>query len=389
MKFNFNITLDHRYTAAKRWQQPEGKNDIIGMDTADMDYECAPIIKEKMSKVLEENTYNYKNLQDEYFESITNFFQRNYDLNVKKEWLTSIPGTLAAIRILLGCFSNKGDNIIMQTPYFGPLEMIIERSSCNFIKNPMVLKNNHYEIDFEDFEAKVKKYQPRIFILVNPTNPIGRVLTKEELERLVTICYENNVLIISDEVHFLITYDDYKHIPILALNEKARKIAIQVFSMSKGFNIMSLPHAMMLIADKDLMKKWYEYYYGYEFFYATNSFSIAAVSAATSPQAQEWLVEVTSYLQENINIFTNYLLEKNLPLKVIQPEASYLVWLDCTKSGLNLTKLSDIFLNEAGISLNNGLDHGEDGKGFVRINLAVTRDVLMDALNRIEKLFTK
>lgn len=387
MKVDFNKTLDHRHTGSRRWKQPEGRNDIIGMGTADMDYECTPVIKKMMAKVLEENTFNYKEMPDSYYESVLGFFKRKYNLDAKKEWLTDVPGTLASIRTLLGCFTTKGDNVIMQSPYFGSLSMIIERSGCNFIPNPMILKDGRYEVDFDDFEVKIKEYKPSVFLLVNPQNPVGRVFTREELERFVDICYENDVLIISDEVHFLITFDDKKHIPILALNDRAREISIQVFSMSKGFNIMSLPHAMQFIANEDIMKKWYDYYYAYEFFYAPNSFSIAAVTGVTSPEAQVWLDDATAYIKENRDIFIKFIEEKNLPLKPIKPEASYIIWVDCRETGIDPEKLGEVFLDEAGISLNNGLDHGEDGRGFIRVNLAVTKENLKIALKRIEKMF--
>lgn len=389
MKIDFESTLDHRRNGSRRWKQPEGRTDIIGMGTADMDYTCTPIIKERMAKILEDNTYNYRHTPDSYYESVLGFFKRNYNLNASKEWLTDVPGTLASIRMLLDCFTEKNDNVIMQSPYFSPLKLIIERTGCNFISNPMILKGERYEVDFEDFEMKIKKYKPAVFLLVNPQNPVGRVFSKEELERFVDICYEYDVLIISDEVHFLITFDGVKHIPILALNDKAKEISIQVFSMSKGFNMMSLPHAMQFIANVDLMRKWYDYYYAFEFFYGSNLFSIAAVTGATSPEAQVWLNEATLYIKENIDIFMNYIKERNIPLKPIKPEASYIIWVDCRESGIDAGKLSKVFLEDAGISLNNGLDHGEDGRGFVRINLAVTRTVLMEALTRIESLFIK
>lgn len=164
-----------------------------------------------------------------------------------------------------------------------------------------MLSGQRYEIDFEDFEQKIKQYHPTVFLLINPHNPTGRVFTQEELDRMVTICTANGVRIISDEVHFLVTFDGHRHIPILAVSEKARKISVQIFSFSKGFNIMSLPHGMVLIADEQMQKAWQEYLMPYNFHYASNSYSIAAVTAIAGGAGDQWLKDVTEYLKGNLD----------------------------------------------------------------------------------------
>lgn len=387
MKYNFETTLDHRYNGSIRWKQPEGREDILGMGTADMDFHCPPCVEKATRQVSIENTYNYRVRPDSYYNAVTGWFGRQYGMDVKREWVHEIPSTLATIRLMVECYAKPGDYVLMQTPYFAPLKNCIEGAGCHFLTNPMVIKDGRYEMDFEDFEAKIKEYRPSIFLLVSPQNPTGRVFSRDELERMVEICAENNVLIISDEVHFLITFDGIQHTPILQVSEKAREISIMVFSMSKGFNVMSLPHAMFLIPDDKLRKQWADFIIPFDFHYASNSFSIAAITALMSGEADEWLKEVTEFLQKNRDIFIEEVQKRNLPIMPLKPEASYLLWIDCKETGIEPEKLGEAFMEKAGISLNNGLDHGEAGRGYIRLNFAVTRENLYRALDKIENMF--
>ena len=363
------------------------KDDIIGMGTADMDFTCAPCIRKVLQPICEENTYNYRFKPESYFQSVIRWFRENYQLDVKKDWMSNVPGTIGAVRLVMEKFSEKGDYVLMHTPYFTPLRSAIEASGRKFLGNAMKLQGGRYEIDFDDFEKKIKEYKPSIFLLVNPQNPTGRVFTQDELKIMVDICAANQVRIISDEVHFLITYEDYKHIPILAVSEKAREIAIQVFSFSKGFNIMSLPHGIVFIATEKTQKEWMDYLIPYSFAYASNSYAIAAVTAVTGGEADDWLEQVTAYLTANRDYFIEEVKRRKLPITPLKPEASFLFWIDCRESGIDPEKVDEVFMEQAGIQLNNGLEHGEEGRGFVRMNFAVTRATLDAALDRIEKIF--
>ncbi len=389
MKYNFDQTLDHRYDHSYRWVQPENRDDVLGMGTADMDYFCPPCLKKTLLAVCEENTYNYRMKPDLYCQTIADWYERKYGLCVKKEWLSNVPSTIGAIRLALELFSSKGDYVLMQSPYFTPLRTAIEGAGCRFLTNPMTLRNGRYELDFQDFEDKIRRYHPSFFLLVNPQNPTGRVFTLEELTKMVDICGTYGVRIVSDEVHSLITYDGNRHIPILSVSEKAREISIQVVSLCKGFNIMNLPHAIITIADDRMREAWEKFVRPFEFWYASNSFCIAATISVLSGEADEWLDEVTAYLKNNRDTFIETAVQMNLPLVPIKPEAGYLLWIDCRNSGLDTEHLGELFLDKAGISLNNGLDHGEDGRGFVRLNFAVTAKNLQLALERIEGLFGK
>ena len=347
MKYNFDETGDHRQDGSIRWEQPEGRDDIIGMGTADMDFTCTPCIRKVLQPICEENTYNYRFKPESYFQSVIRWFRENYQLDVKKDWMSNVPGTIGAVRLVMEKFSEKGDYVLMHTPYFTPLRSAIEASGRKFLGNAMKLQGGRYEIDFDDFEKKIKEYKPSIFLLVNPQNPTGRVFTQDELKIMVDICAANQVRIISDEVHFLITYEDYKHIPILAVSEKAREIAIQVFSFSKGFNIMSLPHGIVFIANEKMQKEWMDYLIPYSFAYASNSYAIAAVTAVTGGEADDWLEQVTAYLTANRDYFIEEVRRRKLPITPLKPEASFLFWIDCRESGIDPEKVDEVFMEQA------------------------------------------
>ncbi len=364
--------------------------DVIGMGTADLDYYCAPCIKEALVPIAEDNCYNYRQHTDRYYDAVTGWYKRNYGLELTAEMLTNVPSTIGAVRIAIGTFAKPGDAVISQTPLFGPVRSAVDGAGCRLIRNPMKVVGDHYEIDFEDFEAKVKEHKPKILVLVNPNNPTGFVYKKEELERLVDICAENGVLIVSDEVHSLILYGEAKHTPILAACEKAKDISIQIVSLSKGFNIMSMPHAIIAVADPELRAKWNKQIGAHSFGYAVNSFAIEAVTTIMEGKADEWKEELTEYLTKNLEDIFDFIRENDLPLIPFRPQAGFLIWIDCSKAGIGTRNLDKFFMEKAHILLDDGVDNfGPEGEGYVRVNYAVTNAVLHEALDRIKKALGK
>ncbi len=389
MKYNFDRTPDHRRNGSFRWDLPDVPEDVIGMGTADLDFECAPCIREALLPIAEENCYNYRQRPDRYFNAIINWYARNYGLEVKREWLSTVPSTIGAVRMALGIYAKPGDAIIVQTPAFNPLSWAISGADCRQIANPMKPVNGHFEIDFDDFEAKIREYHPSCYLLVNPHNPTGRVFTRKELEKLVDICYSNGVKVISDEVHGMITYGGHEFIPLLAVSEKAKEIGVQIVSLSKGYNVMSLPHAIITIANPDMQKEWMRQIQAFSFGYATNSFAIEAITTILEGKADEWMKELNAYLARNVEEAMTFFKEKNLPLIPYRPEGSFLLWIDCREAGIGTKNLDKFFLEKAHIHLDDGLDNfGPDGEGYVRINFAVTEKNLREALSRIEKAFS-
>lgn len=388
MQYNFDITPDHRKNGSYRWNMPDMPEDVIGMGTADLDYDCAPCIRKALVPIAEENCYNYRQHAEEYYEAVIGWYRRNYGLEVRKEWLSNVPSTIGAVRMALGIYAGAGSGVIVQTPVFNPIVWAVEGADCQLIENPMKIADGKYEIDFEDFEDKIRQFRPSVYLLVNPHNPTGRVFRREELERLVKICAEYQVTIVSDEVHCEVLYGTNRHIPILAVNEKAQEISVQIVSLSKGYNIMSLPHAVITIANEEMQAAWMRQIRAFSFGYAVNSFSIAAVTSIMKGEADEWMKEMTIYLEKNLQEILDFIKENNIPLIPYRPEGSFLLWLDCREAGIGSDHLDRFFMEKAHIHLDDGEENfGKEGRGFIRINFAVTNSVLKEAMQRIKEIF--
>ncbi len=388
MHCEFDKAPNHKSDGSFRWDMPGFPDDVIGMGTADLDYTCAPCIRETLTDVAGQNCYNYRQKPEAYYEALEEYYQRKYGLQIQREWISNVPSTIGAIRIALSVFAKPGDFIIAQTPLFGPLSVTIEGADCKLIANPLTIVDGRYEIDYLDFEAKIREFRPSVYLLVNPHNPTGRNFSKEEITRLVDICYAHGVTIISDEVHSLVVYGGQKFTPLLASCDKAKKIGIQVVSLSKGFNIMSLPHAIITIPNESMQADWMRQMRAYAFGYATNSFSIAAVTSILEGKADGWIKELTEYLYGNLQYAINFIERHNIPLNPYLPEASFLLWLDCREAGIGTEHLDQFFMERCHIHLDDGeANFGKEGRGFIRINIAVTREVLKEALERIQIAF--
>ncbi|MDO5403507.1 MAG: aminotransferase class I/II-fold pyridoxal phosphate-dependent enzyme [Eubacteriales bacterium] len=391
MNYEFDRTLNHRNNFSYKWNLRDGRNDFIGMGTADMDFSCPPCVRDASKLILEENTFNYRRKPEQYYQTVLSWYKRKYGLIMDKSWLSNVPGTIAAIYIALQAYTKPGDAVLMQTPGFGPLKRAIEGAGCKILANPMVLKDCKYEIDLEDFEKKIHQYRPSVFLMVNPQNPTGRAFTLEELTSLVEICEKYHVLIISNEVHSLIIYNEHRHTPILSVSEKARRISVQIMSMSKGFNLMGLPHAIISIADSQLKKQWDQKLIPYSFDYATNAYSLAAAEAVMNRGADKWLTQVTAYLQKNRDTIIDYITNHHYPIIPVKPEAGYLLWVDCRMWAKDnaVSNMAGMFLEKSGISLVDGEEFGLEGKGFVRMNFALPSSVLHMALEHMKTAFER
>ena len=382
--YNFNNTLDHRHNDSYRWDNDKLPQNFIGMGTADLDFTCPDCIQDVLMNITKENTYNYRKHSKEYYQAVINWYHRHYNLDIQEEWLSNVPSTIASITMAIRTYASNNDSVIVQAPTFQPLIWAIEGAGCKIIDNEMILEDGHYKMDFDDFESKLKIYRPKVFLLVNPHNPTGKVYTKRELETLVQLCQRYDVKIVSDEVHSLVLSPNHLHYPILTIDQ-AKDISIQVVSLSKGYNIMSLPHAIITISNDKLREQWLKQIQSYSFGYAVNSFAIAAVTTLLQGNGEEWLKELNGYLLDNINEAINRINNCALPIKAIRPEGGYLLWIDCRGLEIDPKLLGKYFLDNFNIELNNGYDFGSGGAGFVRMNLGVTKEVLNKALTSIEK----
>ncbi|QUO22032.1 pyridoxal phosphate-dependent aminotransferase [Clostridiaceae bacterium Marseille-Q4143] len=383
VKNDFDKEVSRRGTNSIKWDVYDDP-EVIGMGCADMDFTTAECISQALIDVAQKGNFNYHFKPDSYFQTIIDWYRRCHNCEIKKEWLCNSPGVFPTIRMCLQTYAKPGDRVIVQTPHFGPINVVVKHAGCELITNPMILKEGKFEIDFVDFEEKIKKNRPKIFLMINPHNPTGRVFTRKELLMLGEICKKYSVLMISDEVHGNIMYDDNFHSPLFSVSQEIAENCVVITAPSKGYNLMDLTYCILVIPNVKLRSLYEDSMAGFTFNFATNIFSVTAVQAAYSEMADAWLAELVEYLKGNFECLTEEM--ESIPqIKIIRPEGGFMVWLDCRELHMTSEELKDMFLKSAKVGLSWGEEFGSAGKGFERINIACTRNTLKEALTRIKR----
>lgn len=384
MKFDFDKVLPCKDQGLIKWGLSEEK-DAICMGVADMDFQTAPCVTEALTRVAGEGRFAYHFKPEGYYQTVENWYERRYQWKIDRSWLLNTPGTWAAFRMCLMTYSRPGDYIIIQAPHFRPIIDTIELAGCRVLKNDMYLENEMYKINFEDFEEKIREYRPSIYFMVNPHNPSGRVFTQEELERLGDICRKYGVVVVSDEVHSIITYGTHFHIPAAAACPSMEENSVVLIAPSKGYNLMDLTYCMLVIRNEALRIRYEKTMQGFNYHFATNIFGVTGVQAAFSREADPWLDALTGYLGENLRYLREFL-EAELPeIKMIEPEGGYFVWLDCRGLRKDAEQLRTWFERKAKVVLTWGEGFGHLGNGFERMNIACPKSTLEEALRRIKQ----
>lgn len=392
MIYDFDKVVDRKNTNSKKWD-PEtleemfGESDALPLWVADMEFEVAKPIKDAVLKTAEHGIYGYSKRPDSYFDAIINWTKKRFDWKIKKEWIVFTPGIVPAVNYIIQGFCKKGDNVLIQEPVYYPFAKSIKNNGCNVINNPLKFNGEEYEIDFDDFEYKIKNENIKIFILCSPHNPISRVWRKEELKKMGEICLENNVLIVADEIHNDLVYSQYKHTIFGSLGEELAMNSIICTAPSKTFNLAGM-QASNIIIPNEKYRQIYENILEKNHVGGQNPLSIAAVEAAYK-EGEEWLDQLIDYLQSNIKVIEDHLKE-NLPkAKLIKPEATYLGWIDLREYETNGEVLEKLISTEGKLALNGGTWFGKGGDGFVRINYACSKSLLKEGLSRLSNIINK
>lgn len=385
-KYDFNRSIDRRNTASVKWELNHliyGANDILPMWVADMDFEPPIEVTQSLKKRIEHNIYGYTFIHDRTYEAVQTWVEKRHHWTIEKDWILFMPGVVPAIGAAIHAFTKPGDKILVQSPVYTPFFNMIETNERTVINSPLILKDNYYEIDFADFEDKLKS-GVKLFILCNPHNPSGRMWKKEELEKITRLCKQYDCMILSDEIHSDLIFKPNVHIPIASLNENFDHI-ITFIAPSKTFNLAGLQSSVVIIPNKtlrnDYKKTQAKLGYG-----MLNIFGQAGLEAAYR-YGEEWLDELLIYIKENIDVAISFI-EKEIPeLSVMIPEGSYLLWINCRKLGLTDEELRDRLVHKGKLGLEPGTKYRTGGEGFVRMNVACTRDTLMEGLYRLKKAF--
>lgn len=372
-----------KYDFAVRRGKPE---DVLPLWVADMDFKTSSLVLDEIQKRAAHGIFGYTETGDRYFEAVSGWLKKHHNLEIKQNWLVKTPGIVFALAMAVKAYTNEKDAVLIQQPVYYPFTEVITDNNRVVISNDLVLgEDGKYHIDFEDFEQKIVENHIKLFLLCSPHNPVGRVWTREELEKMAAICIRHHVLIVSDEIHEDFTFEGFTHTPLLNVGEQLAEITITCTSPAKTFNIAGLQISNIIIPNAALRRAFRKQIAaaGYS---QLNTMGIVACEAAYR-YGEEWYEALQKYLQDNLSFVRDYV-EKELPqIRLIEPEGTYLVWMDFRGLGLCEKDLEDRIVHRAKLWLDGGGIFGEVGKGFQRINIATSQSVLQEALERIKLLY--
>ena len=386
MNYNFDEIINRKGTDSVKWDAVEGRwgrNDLIPMWVADMDFRTAPFVIDALKKRLEHEVLGYTFACKEWAESIINWLKERHGWTISEDMLTFTPGIVRGLAFAIHCFTEKGDKVMVMPPVYHPFFLVTQKNEREVVFSPLILKDGQYHIDFNRFRKDVQGC--KLLVLSNPHNPGGRVWTKEELSQIADICYESGTLVISDEIHADLTLPPYKHSTFALISEKARMNSLVFMSPSKAFNMPGLASSYAIIENDELRHRFQTYMEASEFSEG-HLFAYLSVAAAYS-HGTEWLDQVIAYIQGNIDYVDNFLKTHAPRIKAIRPQASYLVWLDCRELGLNQEALNDFFADKAHLALNDGAMFGKEGTGYMRLNVASPRSVIEQAMKQLAEAY--
>jgi cysteine-S-conjugate beta-lyase len=381
----FDATIERRGTDSVKWDGLKdiyGEADLLPLWVADMDFQVAePIVKAIKEKV-DNCVFGYPTVPDSLYASIIEWCKKRHGWELEQGWITFTSGVVPALSTIINAFTNPGDKIIIQSPVYPPFKDLVIKNDRTLIENPLKLQDQYYKMDFADLEEKIDEHV-KLIIICSPHNPVGRVWKNDELQKLAEICLKHNILMVSDEIHSDLIYTGHKHIPLASLSPKIAQQTITCIAPSKTFNLAGLQTAMTIIPNENLRKKFNEYKIR-QGVYFTNTLGLVATEAAYS-EGGAWLDELLEYVAGNLAFLNEYIEEELPEIQVIQPEGTYLVWLDFRELKLNEKELARFMVEKAKVALNDGYKFGPGGGGFIRMNLACSRSILEEALQRIER----
>ncbi|MCP4360072.1 MAG: pyridoxal phosphate-dependent aminotransferase [Chloroflexi bacterium] len=370
---------------------PLASNELLPMWVADMDFLTAQPIIDALTKRASQGIFGYTRPTQSYYDAIINWMEQRTGWQAQPEWILTTPGVMPAINMAIQTFSEPGDHIIVQTPVFNPFFRAVEGNRRIVANNRLLFEDGcteqsqsgRYTIDFDDLETKSANPRAKMIIFCSPHNPVGRVWSQDELQRLGAICQKNDIIIVSDEIHGNLVYSWANFIPFGKVNESFNDRLILCNAPSKTFNLPGLQTANVFIPNRALRDQFLATLGNMDFLFGFSAFGTLALQTAYD-QGAEWLEQVMAYIEANFGYLKEYLAKYLPQLQIVQPEALYLIWIDCRALGLNSNELHRLFFEDANIYLENGRTYGEDGEGFMRMNIACPRTILAEALNRIQ-----
>jgi cystathionine beta-lyase len=360
-----------------------GTEDIYPMWVADTEFKAPDFILNSLRNRLEHGIFGYTMLDDEYYQSIIDWNSKRHGWDIKKEGIKYSPGVVPSLFASVASYTEPGDKVIVQTPVYHPFFYAIKEQGREIVQNPLVLKEGRYEMDLDDLKSKIDEKTKMLF-LCSPHNPTGNVWKKEELLKLCEICLENSILIISDEIHADIIYPGNKHIPTASLSDKIAKNTVTLMAPSKTFNIAGLNSSYIVAQNKELLTKIVQHFEGMHI--GPNIFAIEATKAAYK-NGQDWLSDLIRYFEKNISTVRQYVDSQLSDIEMINPEGTFLVWMDFRKKGFSRKELLRKIHQEAKVGLSDGFIFGKEGEGFQRMNIGCANGEIVKAMESLVSVF--
>lgn len=397
MKFGFDEEVDRMGTQCIKWEfiadgdtmvfgdhadPKHGSDRLLPMWVADMDFRCPPAVIEALTARAQQGVFGYSYPCDSYYEAVINWMARRYGRTIERDWIALTPGVVPAINMMVQSFVAPGEKVLVQQPVYYPFFDAIRNNAAEIVSNSLLYDGGHYRMDFDDLAQKAADPAVKMAILCSPHNPVGRVWTPEELTRFGEICLENDVLVVSDEIHCDLIYEGSTFTSFANINDDFAQKSIVCTAASKTFNLAGLKISNIIIPDGDLRAKLNTAIERNGLFGA-NAFGLVALEAAYN-YGEDWLEEVMAYVEANYHFMAAYLAKYLPQLKIIRPEGTYLVWVDGRDLGLDPAARKTLMMEQARVYLDEGELFGPEGEGFERFNIACPRSILVEALERIK-----
>lgn len=383
-KYDFDTVIDRRGTSAIKYEGLDtffGRHDVSPLWIADLDFAVCPDIVAALRRRLDHPILGYYACPDSYWDALATWLYRRHGMKAAREEMTFIPGVVRGIAYCVNYFTKPGDKILIQPPVYYPFRIVIEGNNREAVENPLRFDGDTYSMDVAHLEQVIRAEKPKMMILCNPHNPIGIQWDRDTLAEVARICRENGVIVVSDEIHGDLMLHNRRHIPYIDASEDARMTGIMLGAPSKTFNIPGLVSSWMIIKNPELRESFYHWLEANEF---SSPMMISTVGAEEAYRhGEKWLDEMLAYVEENISFVSDYV-SRNIPgVKIIEPQASFLVWVDFRGLNMCQKEIMNMLLDKAHIAVNDGTMFGRQGEGFARLNIGCPRSVLKDALDQI------
>ena len=385
---DFNTTIERTGTNCYKWDMRRdvfGTNDVMPLSVADMDLPSPLAVTEALLRRAQHPVYGYAMRPDAYYQAAIGWYARRFGWRISRQWMLDTPGVVPALSLAVQAFSRPGEGVVIQTPVYHPFFAVIHMQEREVVPNPLVRRGGTYEMDLDHLERQLARPDVNLMLLCSPHNPVGRVWSETELRAVATLCARHDVVLVSDDIHADIVYPGHRHIPLATLGTGAKLLTC--VAPSKTFNVAGLVTALLVTEDEDLRERFRAELYRYGLWMG-NIFGIEALQAAYDG-GEDWLEELLVYLHGNLDLLQEWLPGRVPGVKLLRPQGTYVAWLDCRGLALPQDELMKLFVQRAHVGLDNGTNFGPDGQGYMRINFALPRPRLLQALQQIQEAVQK